>query len=177
MAYVAKDESLYKTSYRFIAAPIGSKAIILSKIFSCTVVVWLCNLLVIIITRFLLGVSFGTSLPMVLLLFFTETLMASAIGIYLGTAFRKFERIKGILNIPLNVFALLGGTFFPVGALGGVFEKLSYISPLTWTNKGIIAAVYDNNTGMLMYSIILTLVLAIVFSIMAVSSFKKEAFL
>lgn len=177
MAYVAKDESLYKTSYRFIIAPIGSKAIVLSKIISCTIVVWGCTGALMIITRFLLGVKVGANLTLILMLFFTETLMASAVGIYLGIAFKNFNTLKGILNIPINIFALLGGVFFPVGSLGNTFEKVSYISPLTWINRGIIAAVYDNNVLILIYAIAITLILGVLFSILAVTSFKKEAFL
>ena len=177
VAYVAKDESLRKTAYRFIVAPIAPAAIVISKIFSCTIVIWLCSVLNLIITRLLLGVNFGNSTPIILVLFFVETFMASAIGIYLGICINNFETIKGILNIPLSIFGLLGGTFFPVGSLGPTFEKVTYVSPFSWINKGLIAAVYDNNSKILIYSIIVSFVIGIIFSILSVKLFKKEAFL
>ncbi|MDP4088948.1 MAG: ABC transporter permease [Bacillota bacterium] len=177
MAYVAKDESLYKTAYRFIIAPVSSKSIVLSKIISCTVVVWLCNMLLLIITKLLLGTHLGISAGAILFLLLAESLMASAVGIYLGLAFRNFKTLKGILNIPINIFALLGGVFFPVGALGPTFEKVSYISPLTWINRGIIAAIYDNNSTILQYATVITLIIGIVFTVLAVTAFKKEAFM
>lgn len=177
VAYVAKDESLRKTAYRFIIAPIDNGAIVLSKVLSCTIVIWLCSAVNLLVIRLLLGVNFGSSTPIILLMFFTETLMASAIGIYLGICIKNFGTIKGILNIPLSIFGLLGGSFFPVGSLGDNFEKVTYISPFTWINKGLIAEVYDNNYEILIYSIVVTLVIAIVFSILSVISFKKEAFL
>lgn len=177
MVYVAKDEQLYKTSYRFVAAPIGGKAIVLSKIFSCTGVMWICSLLVLGITKVILGVHLGGNYIGILILFLTEIFMVAAMGIYMGIAFKNFDTIKGILNVPINVFALLGGVFFPVGAFGATFEKLSYISPLTWINRGIIASIYDNNFTLLGSVIVVTLILGIVFSILAVTSFKKEAFI
>lgn len=177
MVYVAKDEKLYKTSYRFIIAPISNSALVLSKIVSCTIMVWICNLIVIVATRVLLGVNLGNSLPSLLLLFLTEAFMASAIGIFMGLSFKKFDTVQGILNIPINIFAILGGVFFPVGSLGDTFEKVSYISPLTWINKGVIAAVYDKSNTILLYSISLTLVLGLLFAVLSVTSFKKEAFL
>ena len=128
-------------------------------------------------TRFLLGVNFGSNTPIILLMFFAETLMASAIGIYLGICIKNFGTIKGILNIPLSIFGLLGGSFFPVGSLGDKFEKITYISPFTWINKGLISVVYDNNDKILIYSIGVTLIIAIIFSILSIISFKKEAFL
>lgn len=177
MIYVAKDESLCKTAYRFIAAPVSKAAIVLSKIISCTAVVWLCNLLVIIFARFFLGVKLGDSLSMLLVLFLAEAFMASAAGIFIGLAATKFQSVQGIINIPINIFAILGGAFFPTGSLGSTFEKVSCISPLMWINRGIIAAVYDKNTEILTYSIILSAVLGVLFSILALFSFKKEAFL
>lgn len=177
VAYVAKDESFRKIAYRFIIAPVDNSAIVLSKILSCTIVIWFFSSLNLLIVRVVLGVNFGSCTPIILLMFFTETLMASAIGIYLGICIKNFETIKGVLNIPLSVFGLLGGSFFPVGSLGDNFEKATYISPFTWINKGLIAAVYDNNIKILIYLIIITLVIAILFSVLSVISFKKEAFL
>ena len=177
VVYVAKDESLYKTAYRFIIAPIDNSAIVLSKILSCTIVIWICSAVNLLILRLLLGVNFGSSTPIILLMFFVETFMASAIGIYLGICTKNFRIVQGILNIPLNIFGLLGGSFFPVGSLGDNFEKITYISPFTWINKGLIAAVYDNDIKILLYSIVVTLFVAVVFSVLSVVSFKKEAFL
>lgn len=177
VAYVAKDESLRKTAYRFIIAPIDNAAIVISKILSCTIVIWLCSLVILLVTRIVLGVNFGVSTSIIMLMFFTETLMASAIGIYLGICIKSFGAIKGIINIPLSIFGLLGGSFFPVGSLGNNFEKITYISPFTWINRGLITAVYDNNYKLLIYSIIITLAIAMVFSILSVFTFKKEAFL
>lgn len=177
MAYIAKDESLYKTAYRFIIAPIDKGAIVLAKIISCTLVIFLCTMVVMLVTRILLGVSFGSSLPLILVLFFVEALMVSAAGVYIGSSFKNFKVVQGILNIPIIIFALLGGVFFPVGALGETFEKVSYISPLTWINRGIISSVYDNNQSILLISIVITLILGILFSILSVVSFNKEGFL
>lgn len=177
VAYVAKDESLRKTSYRFIIAPIDNSAIVVSKILSCTIVIWFCGIINLLVARILLGVYFGNNTAIIALLLFTETLMASAIGIYLGICVKNFSTIKGVTNIPLSIFGLLGGSFFPVGALGDKFEKVANISPLTWINRGLITAVYDNDYKIITYSIILTLLVAIIFSILSIISFKKEAFL
>lgn len=177
VAYVAKDENFHKISYRFIIAPIDNSAIVLSKIFSCTLVIWGCSIINLLVARVLLGVNFGKSTPLILLLFLTETLMSSAIGIYLGICIRNFDTIKGILNIPLSLFGLLGGSFFPVGSLGNNFEKITYISPFTWINKGLMTAIYDNNCTILFFSIAITIILALAFSVLSVITFKKEAFL
>ncbi|URZ01526.1 ABC transporter permease [Clostridium felsineum] len=176
-AYAAKDENLSKTSYRFLIAPIDSFSIVLSKIISCSIVLWILNALLLVSGMFLLGINFENSIPKVLLIFFTENLMASAIGIYFGIRIKEFSILQGILSIPIAIFAVLGGCFFPVGSFGNIFEKVSYISPLMWINKGIISAIYDRNETILTNCILVTLLIGIIFSVAAVFSFKKEVFL
>ncbi|OPJ64139.1 ABC transporter permease [Clostridium oryzae] len=177
MAYVAKDESFYKTSYRFIAAPIGHEAIVFSKIISCTFVVWLCSIFDLLVSKLILNIYIGDSGLIIITLFLMTAFMSSAIGIYLGIAFKNFDTLQGILNIPLSIFAILGGTFFPTGSLGKLVEKVSYVSPLTWINRGIIASVYDNSTSTIIFSIIIVGLIGAVFTFIAVKAFKKEAFL
>ncbi len=177
VAYVAKDESLRKTAYRFIIAPIDKGAIVLSKILSCTIVIWLCAIFNLTVTRFLLGVKLGQSTFIILLMFLAETFASAAFGIFLGICINSFSAIKGILNIPLNIFALLGGVFFPVGSLGVTFDRMSYVSPCKWINRGLMAAVYDNNFNILIYTIVVCTAIGILFSVLSVISFKKEAFL
>lgn len=176
-AYAAKDENINKTSYRFLIAPIDNAAIVLSKIISITVVSWGCNIVLLVIVRLLLKVNLGSSAMMILLLFLVENFMAAAIGIFLGVTIKNFNTIQGVLNIPIAVFGILGGSFFPVGSMGSTFEKVSYISPFTWFNRGIISSVYDKDQTILLYSIISTLAVGILFSIAATLSFKKEEFL
>ncbi|KHD35978.1 membrane protein [Clostridium acetobutylicum] len=177
MAYVAKDESLSKTAYGFLSAPIDNSAIVLSKIISCTVISWGCSLILLIISKVLLNVNFEGSTLKILILFFTENFMAASIGIFLGIAMKNFKTIKGILNIPISIFGVLGGCFFPVGSLGRTFEKVSYISPFTWINRGIISEVYDKSQTILVGTILVTLVFGIIFSIVASILFNKEVFL
>lgn len=177
VAYVAKDENFHKTSYRFIIAPVDNSSIVLSKIFSCTIVILFCNLLNLLIAKLLLGVDFGRGTLTIILMFLVEGFGASALGILLGICIRNFSTIKGIINIPISILGLLGGVFFPAGSLGATFEKVSYISPFTWINKGIISAIYDGNYKILMYSIVVSLLLGIIFSVLSVALFKKEAFL
>lgn len=177
MAYLAKDESMNRVSYRFLIAPINKRNIVISKVISASVVVSLYNVFLLVILKFLLNLKLGQELYKLAALLSLETFMITAIGIFIGISFQDFRKIKTILMIPLNLMGFLGGAFFPVGSLGATFEKLSYISPLTWSNRAVMQMLYDNSSSLYMNVAIVTIVIGIFFTLLSVVTFKKEAFL
>lgn len=177
ITYIAKEESSFKVSFRFITAPIDNTAIVFSKIITSTIAMSLWNVIVIILTKIMFKANFMGKGIQVILLLTCETFMVVALGILVGLCIKDFMAVKNILNIPISLFGLLGGAFFPIGSLGRNFEIISYLSPLTWINKGLISMIYDNNFTLYFISIVLTLVLGIIFSIVSMKFFKKEAFI
>jgi ABC-2 type transport system permease protein len=177
MAYIAREESSFKVSFRFIAAPIDKRAIVLSKIITATISMSLWNIIVIILVSFIFKVDFMGKVYQVILLVTSETFMVAALGVFIGVCVKNFMTIKNVLNLPICLFGFLGGAFFPIGALGKNFEVISYISPLTWINKGIISMIYDNNFVIFNISLLITLIIGIVFTLISMSFFKKEEFM
>lgn len=175
--YIAKEENTFKVAFRFIAAPLDNKAIVLSKIVTTTIVMSLWNVIVTILVKVIFKLNFRGKMFNVLLLLTCETFMVVALGILVGLCINNFMTFKNILNIPICLFGLLGGAFFPVGSLGENIEIISYISPLTWINKGLISMIYDNNYNLYFMSIGLTSLLGITFTMISIKLFKKEAFI
>lgn len=177
MMYVAREERNFKVSFRFISAPLRKTEILLSKIISGAVSMSLWNVIVLFIVKFLFNMQFKGKLFNVALLLASESFMSVAIGIFTGLCFKNFNTIKNIINIPICLFGMLGGAFFPVGSLGKTFETISYISPLMWINKGLVSMIYDNDYSFYFMSIIITLAVALIFTLFSIKFFKKEAFL
>lgn len=103
--------------------------------------------------------------------------MSSALGTLIGLCSKDFMSIKNIVSTPILIMAVLGGSFFPIGSLGTVFETISYISPLTWINKGIFMMMSDNTVTVYITSLFITIILGLLFTISSIKSFKKEAFI
>ena len=177
LIYVAKEESLHKCGERFIIAPISKASIVLSKILPATISIAVYNLILLLICNFIFKVDFRGRFLEVYILIISLGFMSSALGTLIGLCSKGFISIKNIVSTPILIMAVLGGSFFPIGSLGTVFETISYISPLTWINKGIFMMMNDNTLTVYITSLFITIILGLFFTISSIKSFKKEAFI
>ncbi|QAA33581.1 ABC transporter permease [Clostridium manihotivorum] len=177
LVYVTREESMQKCGERFIIAPISKAAIVLSKIVSSTLVIMVYNFILMLICKFAFGVNYDGRFLEVFILFSLLGLMSCAIGTFIGVSTKDFMQVKNFISTPILIMAVLGGTFFPIGSLGRGIEIISYISPLTWINKGIFLMINDNTMKVYFIALIITLASGIIFSFGAIKRFRKEAFL
>lgn len=177
LIYVAKEESLHKCGERFIIVPISKTSIVLSKILPATISISVYNLILLLICNFIFKVDFRGRFLEVYILIISLGFMSSALGTLIGLCSKDFMSIKNIVSTPILIMAVLGGSFFPIGSLGTVFERISYISPLTWINKGIFMMMNDNTVTVYIISLFITIILGLFFTISSIKFFKKEAFI
>lgn len=177
LIYVAREESLHKCGERFIIAPISRLSIVLSKILPSTIAISIYNLILLIICRVLFRVNYRGEFFKIYFLLISLGFMSSALGTFIGLCSKDFMSIKNIVSTPILIMAILGGSFFPIGSLGKVFETISYISPLTWVNRGIFMLLNDNKINIYMISLFITIILGLVFTLASIKAFKKEAFI
>lgn len=177
LIYVAGEEKQCKCGERFIIAPISKVSIVLAKILPSTISISVYNLILLIVSVFIFKVDFkGRFIEVYSLLIFLG-FMASAFGTFIGLSSRDFFSVKNIVNTPILIMAMLGGSFFPIGSLGKIFELISYISPLTWVNRGIFIMLNDNSMNIYVFSLVITFLLGVVFTLLSIKTFKKEVFI
>lgn len=177
LIYIAREESNYRCGERFIIAPVSKISIVLSKIIPSTISMCVFNVILLATCKLIFKINFNGRFLEVILLFMVLAFMSCAVGTFIGLCTKDFMAVKNIVNIPILIMGVLGGAFFPIGSLGKIVEIVSYISPLTWINKGIFIMINDNSIKIYIISLILTLVIGILFTFGAVKRFKKEAFL
>ncbi|MGY5266734.1 ABC transporter permease [Paraclostridium bifermentans] len=177
LIYVAREESLHNCGERFIIAPISKTSIVLSKILPATVAMSVYNLIILLICSLIFNVDYRDRFLEVYILLIGLGFMSSSFGTFIGLCSKDFMSIKNIVSTPILIMAILGGSFFPIGSLGRLFEVVSCISPLSWVNKGIFMMLNDNTVDIYLISLFITMALGILFTILAIKSFKKEAFI
>jgi ABC-2 type transport system permease protein len=180
-AYAGKDEAYSNTAVRFLSAPIKKSDIVLSKQLACTIVFAICNIIV------LEGGNLIWKLPLrgkffpIIMLLTAETFFACGVGLFIGFGMKNFIIAKNLINIPICLFAILGGSFFPVGSLNAGWQAVLNISPLTWVNKSIFKYLYDDNVvadrNNLLAITVLFLALGIILIIATIIKFRKEEYL
>lgn len=176
-AYAGKDEAYKKTAIRFLAAPVSTAWLVLAKLLSLTVIISGCNLIVLFSSMLLFRLPIGDKLIPILLLLGSETLVISAIGLFIGFGMKNFIMIKNFMNLPIMSAAIVAGVFYPFGTLKDRLAVVIKLSPLTWLNRSLFLAIYDDTNTLLWKSMAVCVILGIGFTILAVMSFKKEEYI
>lgn len=177
VSYAAQDEKISSTSYRYMISPISIIALVLSKLFSCTIILSLCNVITLIIIKGVFQINFGGNFLAIIFLLVCESAVVSAIGLFLGLACKNLDILRNIINIPIVIFGFLGGVFFPVSSLSPVVSLAINISPLTWVNRSIVDCIYDNNLQPLFNISSIFVIISILMTVLTVKFFKREAFI
>jgi ABC-2 type transport system permease protein len=177
LIYIAKEESLAKCGERFIISPISKGAIVLSKIIPSTIAMTIFNIIIMTTCRFIFKVDYKGNFIELILLLTVIAFMSCSIGTFIGICTKDFMAVKNFVSMPILIMAALGGAFFPIGNLGNLVNILSYISPLTWINKGIFNMMNDNSMTLYFIAIVLSLITGLIFTLASIKMFKKEAFL
>lgn len=176
-AYAGKDEAYHRTAPRLLFAPVSKCWIVLAKLLSCTIIISLCNVIVLLFAAMVYRLPVLLKFFPVTLLLTSETFCICAIGLFIGLGMKQFILIKNILNIPICVAGILGGVFYPIGTLNQKIDFLTKLSPLTWINRSIFLTLYDNSTGLLWKITGFFILAGGFFTIIAIKFFKKEEFI
>ncbi|SHM10410.1 ABC-2 type transport system permease protein [Anaerosporobacter mobilis DSM 15930] len=176
-AYAGKEEAYAKTAVRIVMAPISERQIVLSKIFSCTIVFSICNCFTFVICGFIWQLPRGIEWILICLLLVAMSFLVAAIGVLLGTGMKNFLFIKNLINLPVGLCAVAAGVFFPLGTSNPVVQGVLNLSPLTHVNRYLFAMLFDHMKSGVCILILIHVVVGVFISIFAITTFKKEEFL
>ncbi|BCJ93761.1 transport permease protein [Anaerocolumna cellulosilytica] len=177
VAYVAKEDKLSNTSCRLLTAPTSNAALVLAKFLSSFIILALCNIITLGLNVLLYQLPIARSFIPCAVLLTLEAAVVTGIGLNLGYAFHKMEVLKNFLNLPIMLGGLTGGSFFPIASDTLTLTTLRKLSPMTYINRSIFEAVYDNQHTLLTLLVFIFTLLSILLLFLTIKHFKKEAIL
>lgn len=130
------EEKRDGTLARLMSAPIHRYAVVMGKAILSFFIGVVAMSVLVIATTVLMGADWGAPFGVALL---SIAAILAAVGIMgLVSAFAKTPEGAGNLgSIIAVVLGMLGGTFFPIGASGGVLANLTYLTPHAWFLRGL----------------------------------------
>jgi ABC-2 type transport system permease protein len=130
------EEEREGTLPRLMTAPIPRASVVVGKAILAFVLGVVSMAVLVITTSLLMGADWGHPLGVTILV---VAGVLSAVGIMgLVAAFARSPEGAGNLGAIIAVIlGMLGGTFFPVGASGGVLGALTYLTPHAWFLRGL----------------------------------------
>lgn len=174
-AYAGKDDAYAKTAERVLLAPIPKGAIVAAKIISCTLVIFLCSIITYIGMALLVGIG-NAGIGLIALVFLTLSFVTAAVGTCIGLGMKNFIVFKNVMNLPICMFGVMGGVFFPIGTLNRAGNTLLLLSPFRWINRGIFLLLYDNSSKLMISISIILAVTGVLCSVAATAVFQKEEY-
>jgi ABC-2 type transport system permease protein len=130
------NERAEGTLARMLAAPIPRRSILAGKAMTSLALGLASMTVLAIATRYAFGAHWGNPLGVAVLIA-CAVLAATAVTALVTTLAKTFEQANAWLSIVSVVLGLLGGSFFPVSAAGGVLAALSKITPHAWFLSGL----------------------------------------
>jgi len=132
-------------------------------------------LIVILFSRYALGVDWGESPGIVFLIMATEAFMATSLGIGAAFIFKSEGAMSGILNIMIPLMVFLGGGYVPLEQFNSeILLNIAKISPVRWANDTIFKVIYAGNFNDVFTTIAINLIAALVFLTIATLIFRRE---
>jgi ABC-2 type transport system permease protein len=163
---------------RVAVAPTKKSVIVFSNLLAGYIMVLATVILLILFTRFILGVEYGGSLALIGLLSAVGSLAATMFGMFLSVALKTRESAKNIIVV---IVTMVGSLF--AGMFGGMkifFDELlpfvNKISPVGLITDGFYSLLYYDDMGRYVINILSLLAVAAVFFVLSVRSLRRQRY-
>lgn len=131
---------------RIFYSPTSRVAIYSSKILTCFLFISLSLILNIVIFQMTSFVNFGgDNIFYVILLLACFILFLCLLSSAICVSIHNEEITNIIISNSTAVLGFLSGIFFPIAALGSLFEKIASFSPIKWTVDCVFQLIYDGH--------------------------------
>ncbi|QJD83528.1 ABC transporter permease [Cohnella herbarum] len=149
-----------RTMARIFSAPVRAWEIALGNFLGCLLLGTLQLVLILAVTRYVLGFDFGVSFGKLLVIM--EFFLLAAVGISSAAAaiVKNAAHLSSINNLVVIPTCMLGGCFWPVTMMPDFMQKLSHFMPQRWA----IVALEQASSGASLQEIGLQLGILILFA-------------
>lgn len=170
------EEKEFGTWTRTESTPTRNRTMLCGYVFGNFIIGWLQVGILILFSKYVFNLNWGSS-PLGIILLFSSFLLAA---IALGTALSSFVKTKKQLTtlVPIVVIptCLLAGCMWPRDIMSDAMLKASNFVPQTWVIKGSTDLITRNSTVSAIYTpSLILLAFAVVFFILGVGIMKFQA--
>lgn len=130
------EEDRDGTLARLMAAPIPRVSVVAGKAILAFLLGVISMTVLVVATTFLMDASWGAPLGVALLVVAGVLAAVGIMGLVASVA-KTPEGAGNVGSIIAVVLGMLGGTFFPIAASGGLLASLTYLTPHAWFMLGL----------------------------------------
>lgn len=142
-----------------------------SKIAYQTILMMLSVVVILIVGWLLFGLSPVVN-PMMIALLIAGSVAFSGMGLILASLIKDEEAVTSAANAASFPLMFLSGSIFPVSQLPWFLQWIPVISPLTYLNDGLRAAMVTGNNGVALANLLIVSLIALVLFFIGVATLK-----
>ncbi|AHF11052.1 MULTISPECIES: ABC transporter permease [Dehalobacter] len=170
-----KNEQNFKTGNRILCSPVTKIELLTGKTLGGLLVTIVQAAVVLLFSSLFFKVYWGSDLLSVLLIIFSEAVLAISLGTGIAYLIRNDGTGAACLNVLIPIIAFLGGGYVPLSSLNGPLTAITALSPLKWTNEAIFRLIYDQDYTIMLPAILINLAVAATFLMVSAFLSRKEA--
>jgi ABC-2 type transport system permease protein len=132
------------TIYEILSAPVSHYEIVLGYVGAAATKSIILGVITLVTAR--LFVPYGIEHPVVMLFFLVLTCVAFAmLGFIIGIWADSFEKLQFVPMLIVTPLAFLGGTFYSISMLPGVWQTITLFNPVVYLISGFRWSFYGNS--------------------------------
>jgi len=173
-SYSMAEDKFENTYIRIKSSPTKAYINYLGKTLGTIATLLLEAIILIVFTKYVYHVNWGSNIPMILFLCSLFSIFATGLGIMSYAVINDAKKSEGLLNILVVFFTFISGGYVKIGSPGGIFDKLVVFAPNKMFQTSMFNTIYDGPINQTQTSIIgLIFITAMVFLIAV--SFGRRA--
>ncbi|SMC28848.1 ABC-2 type transport system permease protein [Clostridium acidisoli DSM 12555] len=133
-----------KTLKRSLSTPNSKFVLLFSIVLAFLIVGWLQVLLMIGSTTLLFKLSWGSSIPALLILFTSLILVVLGLGVLLCRLIKSRNNAPMICQMVIQISCLMGGSYMPLEFFPPVLKHVAYFMPQSWAVTALTDVVLNN---------------------------------
>jgi len=174
-SYSITGERTTKTESRMVITPVTKYQIFIGKAIGCVLVTVLQILIVFLFSKYVLKINWGDNILVVLLILFSEIVMAISLGTGMALITKNESASNGILNALVPIMIFLGGGYVPLDQFQSkALNLITQVSPIKWTNEAILKVIYSNDMSTVAQTLIINFSVILVFMFISIFLFRRE---
>lgn len=154
---VFREEKVRHTDVRLFIAPIKKSTAIIGNFLGAIFMQTMSLILLMVISNLFFGVHWGDYALVIFVIYFSLLFLSVALGMAVDVFSNGNPAVNGAATILIQVFAFLGGAYFPTG--DGLMSKLS---PIGWVRIGVRDVLYNHDVAAAVFPIGLNLLITAV---------------
>ncbi|KAB3533584.1 ABC transporter permease [Alkaliphilus pronyensis] len=128
---------------RLKSAPIKSYEMYVGKTIGIVITLFLQALILVLFTKYVFNVNWGNNLTEVLFICLILSMLSIGLGVMICMVSSSRRKATSLISILVPVFTFVAGGYFPIDNVGGIIEKIKYISPNYLAQRAIFNLVYE----------------------------------